>query len=272
MDRHFRLGTTSFIYPDHILPNVRRIGIFFDEIELLMFESEPRDVLPSQRDIRELVRLSGDLNLTYNVHLPTDIHLAAPSAPARQQAADRIARVMDLCEPLDATTHTLHLETGGDDGSNGSGCDSSERVTDEWTGRAMDGLDRLVPLLPRPDLISLETLDYPPKRLLPFLERYELNVCIDAGHHFKYGYDLAASLDLFKERVPLIHLHGFGKTKKGVRDHTGLDRLDPVLFEQTVGLLAGFHGTVSLEVFNRDDLNRSLGVLSKAFTNIPEKL
>ncbi len=35
----FRLGTTSFIYPDHYLPNVKMLGPYLNEIELLLFES-----------------------------------------------------------------------------------------------------------------------------------------------------------------------------------------------------------------------------------------
>ena len=59
-DRPFRLGTTSFIYPDHIIPNVQKIGRFFDEIELLVFESSPKGVLPSREEIRVLEQLSGE--------------------------------------------------------------------------------------------------------------------------------------------------------------------------------------------------------------------
>jgi hypothetical protein len=43
LPRLFRLGTTSFIVPDHIIPNVMKLGYFFDEIELLVFESDPLD-------------------------------------------------------------------------------------------------------------------------------------------------------------------------------------------------------------------------------------
>ncbi|HAR34621.1 MAG TPA: sugar phosphate isomerase, partial [Desulfobacter sp.] len=68
MKKPFRLGTTSFIYPDHIIPNVKKIGAFFDEIELLVFESKPKEI-PSPDDVKELAGLSRDLNLTYNVHL-----------------------------------------------------------------------------------------------------------------------------------------------------------------------------------------------------------
>ncbi|MCP4721436.1 MAG: sugar phosphate isomerase/epimerase, partial [Desulfobacteraceae bacterium] len=107
-DRPFRLGTTSFIYPDHIIPNVRKIGAFFDEIELLVFESMP-GVLPSRSDVRELARLSEQLDLTYNIHLPTDISLTDPSGAQQAKAADTLLQVMELFSPLNPTTHTLHL-------------------------------------------------------------------------------------------------------------------------------------------------------------------
>ena len=53
------MGTTSFIYPDHYARNVQLIGPFFDEIELLFFESRFEDSLPSRKDIQELKDLSA---------------------------------------------------------------------------------------------------------------------------------------------------------------------------------------------------------------------
>jgi len=63
MKRVFRLGTTSFIYPDHILPNVRKTGALFEEIEILVFESIPETVLPQKTEIAELAALSRDLDV-----------------------------------------------------------------------------------------------------------------------------------------------------------------------------------------------------------------
>ncbi|MFN2437534.1 MAG: cobamide remodeling phosphodiesterase CbiR, partial [Desulfotignum sp.] len=101
-------AATSFIYPDHILPNVRKIGAQFDEIELLVFESIPKTVLPGKAEIAELAALSRDLDVGYNIHLPTDISLTHGALHHRQKAADTIARVVALCEPLAPSTHTLH--------------------------------------------------------------------------------------------------------------------------------------------------------------------
>jgi sugar phosphate isomerase/epimerase len=260
MKRLFRLGTTSFIYPDHILPNVRKIGALFDEIELLVFESIPETVLPDKTDIDELAALSRDLDVGYNIHLPTDISLTHGAPHHRQKAADTIARVVALCEPLAPSTHTLHLEMGHPPYPDG--------VT-AWQDRALDGLNRLMPRLPGPGILSVETLDYPPDCLIPLLAAHDLTVCIDIGHHFRYGYDPAHSFDIFKDRVALVHLHGVTCSDKGIKDHTSLDRLNPGDRDRVRKLLQGYGGTVSLEVFNRQDLNRSLAVLSAMFDDIP---
>ena len=67
----FKIGTTSFIYPDHIIPNVKILGRYLDEIELLLFESTP-DSLPSKEEITTLATLATELDLTYHIHLPLD--------------------------------------------------------------------------------------------------------------------------------------------------------------------------------------------------------
>ncbi|HKL01339.1 MAG TPA: cobamide remodeling phosphodiesterase CbiR [Desulfotignum sp.] len=263
MKRRFCLATTSFIYPDHIIPNVRKTGAVFDEIELLVFESMPGDVLPTRDQIAELACLSRDLDVGYNVHLPTDVSLTGSAANHRQKAADTMARVVELCAPLSPSTHTLHLEMG---------FQREKKAVDAWQVRALDGLERLKPLLPSPGVISLETLDYAPALLQPLAEAHDFRICIDAGHHFRYGYDLAHSFALFRDRLALVHLHGTACLEKKMKDHISLDHLEPHQLHQVRSLLADCETTVSLEVFNRQDLNRSLSLLSAMFTDIPSQL
>jgi sugar phosphate isomerase/epimerase len=258
-DRPFRLATTSFIYPDHILPNVRKIGPFFDEIELLVFESQP-GVLPSRAEVRELGQLAQDLGLSYNIHLPTDISLTDPSGTQRAKAADTLLAVIELFDPLSPTTFTLHLPMD-------RGTATREDIA--WDKRAKKGLELLVPRLPDPGLISLETLWYDPGYLYRLVKDYDLSLCIDAGHHFKYGHDLRTTFERFKDKIPLVHLHGVDFSGPVPKGHTRLDRLPHELFMLTTELLTAYEGTVSLEVFNLENLNHSLAQLSRVFKNIP---
>ncbi|MEH0022154.1 MAG: cobamide remodeling phosphodiesterase CbiR [Desulfobacter sp.] len=263
--RPFRLGTTSFIYPDHILPNVRKTGRFFDEIELLVFESQPRDVLPTPADVMELNALGKALDLTYNVHMPVDVSLAAASSLERQRAADTLALVMERFSPLAPTSHTLHLDMD-------RRISGPEEIS-AWEDRARKGLDLWVPHLDDPTAVSVETLWYDPVILSGIIEDYNLSACLDLGHHFKYGYDLCESIDRYKGRVPLVHLHGVDFESPGKdgmpKDHIGLDRLPGELFGRVAAFLETYTGTVSLEVFGLVHLESSLKALAGEFSDIP---
>ena len=81
----FRLATTSYILPADIIPNIRYLAQYVDEIELLFFESGGESNLPSPGDIREMARLASDLDLTYNVHLPTDLFFGDPDTALRRK-------------------------------------------------------------------------------------------------------------------------------------------------------------------------------------------
>ena len=260
IQRQFKLGTTSFIYPDHIIPNVRKTGKFFDELELLVFESLPEEVLPSKVDVRELTGLGRDLDLGYNVHLPVDVSLTAKSAQDRQLAADTLKHVLDRFAPLTPTTCTLHL-------------DMDRNLSDPddirtWEERARKGLGLLVPGLDDPGMISVETLWYDPAPLLPLVREFGLSLCADAGHHFKYGYDLDRTFEWFKN-IAIVHLHGVDLSGSTPRDHIGLDLLSEFHFEHICNILSEFTGTVSLEVFNYPNLDASLKRLAKVFSDIP---
>jgi len=257
----FRLGTTSFIYPDHILPNVKKIGAFFDEIELLVFESKPQEVLPSKTDVKELTCLARDLDLTYNVHLPTDVSLCARDCLARRDAADTLKRIFERFDPGPVTSFTLHLEMDRPM--------LSKDGIEAWRKNARQGLGLLIPTLDDPAKVSVETLWYPPGLLKDLVDELGLSVCADLGHHIKYGHDISRTFELFGPKIRLIHLHGVDTRLDPPRDHTSLDKTAPGAFREITDLLAHYTGTVCLEVFKLADLKRSLAALAKVFGGMP---
>jgi len=261
----FKLGTTSFIFPDHIIPNVKKLGLVFDEIELLVFESIPKEVLPSKDDVKELLYLSQKFDLTYNIHLPTDVSLTCESMEKRLKAIDTILRVMDLFAPLIPTTHTLHLDMppGITHGL------KNDQKLKSWVEKTRQSLDLLLSDISNPGIISIETLDYPFCFLETLVEEFNLSVCIDVGHQIKYGYNLLETYEKHKLRTSIIHLHGVEFFDQNIKDHTSLDKLPEQYFSQIQTILEKFTGVVSLEVFNLENLNRSLTVLAKLFRNIP---
>ncbi|MBU1195862.1 MAG: TIM barrel protein [Proteobacteria bacterium] len=260
--RLFRLGTTSFIYPDHILPNVKKLGAFFDEIELLIFESCPETVLPSKNEVNDLLAAAQDLDLTYNIHLPTDISLTCESLVKRQQAADMYLKVIERFEKLQPTTHTLHLDMP-------ETVKNSDRQM--WQENAHDGLEKLLSGGMHPDIFSIETLDYPFSIVEPLVNAFNLPVCMDLGHLIKYGDNIQEIYQAHQSRIPVMHLHGVEFSGDTVKDHTRLDRMPETAFRTILDILETYPGVVSIEVFNLENLKLSMKFLSQFFSDIPEK-
>ena len=267
-DKPFKLGTTSFIFPDHIIPNIKKMGPFFDEIELLIFESQPSDVLPSRNDIKELLTLSQKLDLTYNIHLPVDISLTHNSLEKREKAKDTLLKVLELFSPLNPTTHTLHLEFPPDIKSDIKTGNNNQNKLKKWEANTRQSLGEFVSELSNPGIISIETLDVPFSYIETLVDDFKLSVCLDAGHQIKYGHNLLETYEKHKSRTPVIHLHGVDFSSPDIKDHTSLDKLPKKHLGQLQTILEKFTGVVSLEVFNLENLNRSLAVLSRMFNNI----
>ncbi|MBF0242161.1 MAG: sugar phosphate isomerase/epimerase [Desulfamplus sp.] len=274
----FKIGTTSFIYPDKIIPNVIKLGSFFDEIELLLFESKPFinksdgktiAALPTHNEIVELAELSKSLDITYNVHLPIDVSITDISKILRLKAIDTIKEVIELCAPLNPTTYTLHLLLDIKElniGFNSEG--QFNEAIKRWQDRALNSLEALVSYLLNPKIISVETLNYPFEYIEDIIKWCKVLICVDAGHLIKYRYNKIEEI-FAKHRsdVPLIHLHGvdFSSVSSSAKDHTSLDKTPSQILEPTINVIKDFTGVVSLELFNYSNLARSLEVINSLF-------
>jgi adenosylcobalamin phosphodiesterase len=248
----FRLGTTSFIYPDHYVPNVKMLGPYLDEIELLLFESLPAEALPSKSVIAELARLAGTYDLTYNIHLPTDVSLSDRQRETQQLAIDTLINVIELCAPLSPSAYTLHIPFKEKSSGN-------DRVK-KWQNRVFDNLRKILPHAPSPKRIAVETLDYSFDLLAAVIDDLDLGVCLDLGHLMARGDDIKTVFKTYSSKTSIIHLHGFTED----RDHQALDQLPAESISSVMWILQRFNGTVSLEVFSFDDLEASLHILDMA--------
>ncbi len=250
----FKIGTTSYIYPDHIIPNVKMLAPYLDEIELLLFESNP-DSLPTMQQINELALLAEQFDLTYNVHLPIDISLTDKDPIARSKSVNVIKRIFDLTYVLTPSTYTLHLS-----------CDETSFDDDGlkiWQDFAADGIEKLIAAGIQSQAISIETLAYPFEWIEEIIKAYKLSVCIDIGHLLANGFDVKKVFDKHSSNTSIIHLHGV----ENKRDHVSLNRLSLEQMDQIIGILKRYYGVVSLEIFSFENLNSSLAFLEKYWEN-----
>jgi sugar phosphate isomerase/epimerase len=239
----FRLATTSFIYPDDYAPNVRRLGPFFDEIELLFFE---RAQVPSPRTIRELAALSREQDVGYNVHLPSDVSIGQANRRQREGAVNDLLGFCERVAPLAPSTLTLHVPCAAPCGS--------PQDRRPWAEAVQRSLSRLASAIGDPARISVETLDYPLEWLEDVIADLGLSICMDTGHLLGRGQDPGLFFDRFESKISIIHLHGVDHGK----DHQPPARLPEQAAEGVRSLLAGFKGVVSLEVFSLEALIASL--------------
>lgn len=246
----FKVGTTSYIYPDHIIPNVRMLAPYLDEIELVLFESEGQDNLPSNEDVENLVFLSEDADITYNVHLPIDVFLGDADSAVRNRGIRSVQKVISLTTPLGPSTYTLHLEWTEADRGNRQGLDG-------WKGHLYSSIEEILETGIEPGSISVETLHYPFELVEGIVEDFDLSVCLDLGHIISQGYSITDYAKRYLGKTPVVHLHGAQNGK----DHMSVEVLGNDEMRTICGVLNDFGGIVSIEVFSFYDLSTSLKLL-----------
>jgi len=250
----FRLGAPSYVYPADIVPNVVRLGPYVDDVELLLFEvRSPRD-LPAEQTIAELSALAEEHALTYTVHLPLDLELAAPDAGLRDASLRAAREAIDATRTLDPWAYVVHV-CGGEDALS-----VSPTALDAWRGRASRSLEALAKEVENPESLAVENLtDVAPPIVASLLERVPVSLCFDVGHVLKTGGDPRPFLRGHLDRTRVIHLHAAADG----RDHLGLEQIDDSLLASLIdGLTAeAFRGVVTVEVFAEAPFFGSLEIL-----------
>ncbi len=106
----FRLGTTSYIRPADLLPNVEYLAPLVEDVELVLFEvDDGPSNLPDTSVQTELARLAVHFDLTYTVHLPLDLRLADDGSPVHISLV-KARRVFEHTRTLNPFAYVLHLD------------------------------------------------------------------------------------------------------------------------------------------------------------------
>ena len=239
----FKVACPSYVYRAGYADNVRHLAPFVDEIELLFFESRFDDSLPPRSLIRELGRLARCGDITYNVHLPSDIDLGHRDKRVRQRAVAVLTRLIDRCASLDPSTYTLHLNHN-----------PSDPKIQQWRTRAAASLEAVLAAGVPSRRISVENIDDDLEAAAALIQHLDLSVCLDMGHLMLHGLDVATVFDRWQERITMVHLHGVADG----RDHLPLDRCPMAQRAAVTDRLNRFDGVISLEVFSVAALNASI--------------
>ena len=245
----FRLGTSSYIIPDDILPNVEFLAERVDDVELILFESDEMSNIPDEATVGSLRRLAAEHDLTYTVHLPLDADLGDTEDESRARSVGKCTRVIDTMAPVDPFAYIVHFH-------------HPTEPLDAWVDACDRSLAELCERVPRPELLAVETLSYPFEWVEQVVAARGATVCIDVGHILLGEYDLAQALDRYVERMSVMHLHGIIDGK----DHASLEGLSGAQLDLIINRLSADNArdrVVTLEIFSEPDLIASEAVLAR---------
>jgi sugar phosphate isomerase/epimerase len=253
----FRLGTTSYVIPADILPNLRYLRGRVDDVELVLFESDEFSNMPSREDVQAMACLGREADLTYTVHLPLDTRLGSANEAERVDSVGKCRRVIERMTPVEPFAWVLHLH--GDHRG-----DPPTGDAPRWIERNRRSLAELLDGGPAPRMICVETLDYDFEWVANLVEAFDLSVCLDVGHLLVQGRNVAAHWDRWMDRAKVLHVHGVDNEGK---DHCHLGRLPEgfleELAERLTRLPAGDVRVVTMEVFGERDFERSMQAVAE---------
>ena len=250
----FRLGTTSYILPADLVPNVEFLAPLVDDVELVLFESEPVSNLPDLRVIERLVDLKRANRISYTVHLPLDVQLGNPDEERRRHSVEKCLKVINITRPLAPFAYIVHFhgeQRGGQPAQN----------IKRWSGALDRSVCEMLEAGIEPDLLCVETLDYPFEHVAGIVSRHHLSICLDIGHLLLYGYSLEQYFRMYLRQCKVMHLHGICNGA----DHCHIGMLDEGIVQSVLDRLCSHtlkERVLTIEVFNQQHLEKSLDVLA----------
>jgi sugar phosphate isomerase/epimerase len=251
----FRIGTTSYILPDDILPNVEFLAPMVEDVQLVLFETDEHGSNLPDAALRQRLRSLAEVHdLTYTVHLPLDLRLGDGGA-ATDLSLVKARRVIEATRDLRPYAYTAHLD------GNLLMQDPTAAELADWQTNALRAVENVLTWLDRPELLCIENIErWNPEAFAPVVEMAPVGLTADIGHFWLQRADPLAFLERWGERIRVVHLHGID-----TRDHASLAHMPPERLDPVVDYLrCRFEGVLTLEVFNRDDLESSLDALKVA--------
>lgn len=260
-----RLGTSSYIIPADIIPNVEFLRDKVDDVELVLFESREASNIPGPDVISRLSALAEENGLTYTVHLPYDVKAGSADEEQRRHAVDMWVRIIGITRCLPVHGFIVHLEPERYRNPDGTPCLDPADDVPAWRARVQKSMRELRERtrdLTQPSMLCVETLSYDLMTLLPDILDNGFSITLDVGHLWLNGLYSPAYVEKLLPHARIIHLHGV----RGLKDHQSLAAGDRLQIRGFLDILKKHRESdlvLTLEIFSRKDLEESLKVLGE---------
>ena len=189
-----KIGTTSFVFPDTIFENCKKLQHLVDEVSIVMFETKSC----LNYTVKDLPYELKNLDLTYNIHLPLDLEWKKGVS----YVVEDITRLIEKTLFLAPTSYVLHPPT--------------QKITFiefvEYAQKKHLPLNKfLIENVKENDLTEIWDI----------VQNTPINVCLDIGHLIEYNQFNMLNLDKIFQKINMLHLY---TPKKGI--HKSLALLD----------------------------------------------
>ncbi len=246
----FSLGTTSFIKWDTWQNNILFLKDRVDFIQLLFLEDQPQHILPTLKDLDELIELKEQFNLRYSIHLPHRIQLSHPNEKLRINSTHRIQYILDYLKVLNPEYYVLHTYLYDMLNAN------SIAQQLENLGQS---LELILPYVDNSRQLAVESLHFDFELLEPIIKKYDLAVVIDVGQAQRYKKDYLNYIETFFENIVDIHIHGFD----GKKDHESLKNMSEHDLTHLLDMLIKkkYSKNMLLELFSEKNFEESMKIV-----------
>ena len=244
----FNIGCTSYVLPDSIIPNVKYMSDFVDDIELLFFESFDNSSLISNSEIAELRSISLDKNISYSVHCPIDIHAGSADRSVQDKFVNQIELIIEITKTLNISGYIVHLDGISDI--------SSEEEIESWRN-SVDSVCKRIGEIKSIDssMICIENLAYDPKFNIDIVNKNDFSFCLDMGHFWLHKHNWESFFPAVLNKTRVIHLHGIHNGK----DHRSLKVNECLQLDYFLKYcLTDYSQLLTVELFNKDAAFESL--------------
>jgi len=253
----FRLGCTSYVLPDAIIPNIEFMADKIDDAELVLFESKGFSNLLSDKEIIRLEHLGRENNVTFSVHFPIDIKAGAEDEAECEEFSRRAVGIIQSASLLPVSGYVLHLE--------GVDQNPAPESIARWRSRVDGVCSRIADAVSDPALVCVENLGYPPLLHSEFVRKYRFSNCVDCGHLWINGYEWEPYLRSLLDNTRIVHLHGVcaGKDHQSLAKHENTGQLLRLL-----EILENYTEVLTLEVFGKEDTFESLSYIGELWRRL----
>lgn len=262
----FSVGATSMVYGYDLIENVRMLSGLVEDVEIVLFHTPTLNNTPTPNEVRTLRHLADHEGVTFTIHLPSTLELAAGDRDTRKKSVRLAREICLMTEELAPLHYIVHVPISPPtlvaEPENYFNRPDEFNHRD-WVGYACDSLEELREIFAKPDRLLVENINYTPLFLEPFWSEGLCGFCLDLGHLLLGGENELACLQRYAGVARVIHAHGV----VGYEEHLSLKRLPSGQAEQWVACMLSnsFRGVLTLEVFASDDLTESIQVLLQAW-------